>query len=117
MDRGMLLCDKGGRQMRLAALMVGSVIAVGLTTDAHAQGAKPPFEDHYAEVNGVRLRLHARFRPRNFPFPRLDISHERWQVPRPRGRVGGVVVREQSGGWQYGRLRWGVNPDLSESDR
>ncbi len=43
--------------MRCTSLIVGSVMAMvlSLPVGAHAQGVKAPFEDHYADVNGMRL--------------------------------------------------------------
>ena len=41
--------------MRYAALMLGGLMAASLPIHAHAQGARAPFQDNYADVNGVRL--------------------------------------------------------------
>jgi epoxide hydrolase 4 len=41
--------------MRFAALILVALMVASLTMDAHAQSAKTTFEDHYADVNGVRL--------------------------------------------------------------
>jgi epoxide hydrolase 4 len=38
-----------------AALMLGGLMAANLPGNAHAQGARPAFQDNYADVNGVRL--------------------------------------------------------------
>ena len=41
--------------MRYAALILGGLMAASLPIHAHAQGARAPFQDNYADVNGVRL--------------------------------------------------------------
>ena len=41
--------------MRYAALILGGLMAASLPTHAQAQGARAPFQDNYADVNGVRL--------------------------------------------------------------
>jgi epoxide hydrolase 4 len=41
--------------MRYAALILVGLMVASLPTDAHAQSARTAFEDHYADVNGVRL--------------------------------------------------------------
>src|ERR1019366_7733322 len=41
--------------MRYAPLILGSLITTLLPSPAHAQSAGAPFQDNYAEVNGVRL--------------------------------------------------------------
>lgn len=41
--------------MRQAALMLGVLLAAGLSSDASAQRATPAFQDNYADVNGMRL--------------------------------------------------------------
>ncbi len=41
--------------MRHAALIVACFITVGLPSTAHAQAAGAAFQDHYADVNGMRL--------------------------------------------------------------
>ena len=41
--------------MRNAALIVGMFLTTGLTAGGGAQNSRPVFEDHYADVNGMRL--------------------------------------------------------------
>ena len=41
--------------MRYAAMIVGALMLAGLPADARAQGSQAKFEDHYADVNGMRL--------------------------------------------------------------
>jgi pimeloyl-ACP methyl ester carboxylesterase len=41
--------------MRYAALILGGLIAAALPGTASAQSAPAPFQDHYADVNGMRL--------------------------------------------------------------
>ena len=41
--------------MRYAALILGVVLAASLPTIAHAQNTNAPFQDNYADVNGMRL--------------------------------------------------------------
>jgi len=41
--------------MRYRALLLGGLLAVIVAPVAHAQSAKPAFQDNYADVNGVRL--------------------------------------------------------------
>ncbi len=41
--------------MRYAALMLGVLLTTMLPAHTGAQGARPVFEDHYADVNGMRL--------------------------------------------------------------
>src|SRR5712671_1778408 len=43
------------RYMRFGALILGVLLTTSLPADTAAQGAKAPFEDHYADVNGMRL--------------------------------------------------------------
>jgi len=43
------------RYLRCAALVLGGVMAASLLTHAQAQSAKTIFQDHYADVNGMRL--------------------------------------------------------------
>ena len=43
------------RLTRYTAVMVGGIVAASLSSGARAQGAKVAFEDHYADVNGMRL--------------------------------------------------------------
>src|SRR3954468_8884657 len=43
------------RHMRGAALILGVLMTASLPAGTAAQGAGPPFEDHYADVNGQRL--------------------------------------------------------------
>ena len=44
-----------GRYMRYAALILGGLMAASLPANAQVQSAKAVFQDHYADVNGVRL--------------------------------------------------------------
>jgi pimeloyl-ACP methyl ester carboxylesterase len=41
--------------MRYATMVVAGVLAAGLPATARAQGARAPFQDNYADVNGQRL--------------------------------------------------------------
>src|SRR3989442_10083646 len=43
------------RHMRFARLILGSLMVVSLPGTVQAQNAPAPFQDHYADVNGVRL--------------------------------------------------------------
>src|SRR5437899_3112510 len=47
--------EKVRRHMRNAALMLGALLTTSLPAGTAAQGARPVFQDNYADVNGMRL--------------------------------------------------------------